>query len=625
MAQALIDIQEKRRRVRVETPYYTGYDHLRLFMVPQGAFLDELAAELAPGSVLPEKWGGVETTAAEDPRLTHIVQTQPRGTAKYEVVTHWLEIDEAAVALAGTDFVFTTKDIITDGLHEKIKLAYGIATTNTDAGIPARAKTDIRAVGTLTGATPTAITDYVCRDVRVIKQWPGRVLVVVEYVQFKSGRALSAVVPIGDYYISRGGNSGGGYRRKYGEIEYAIPHALVETYRSMFEPGETTTLTGTFAFDDTTDVLTCGSAVFTAEMVGRLVTATGKDAKTILVFNSTTSVDVDSGGGDWSGVSNARLGVPVWPGDTGAWARRLTDFREIAVCPGRPGFTYVKDIFSVPKASYVVMEDPGQRAIIEVISDPVEKYLTREPSRIIVGSFSQTTTVITCTTSVFAETDEGRVITLTGASPRLITAYISATQVTVASSATVGATANAAIGGRVIEGFPFAFDTAAPYKNKPFFYKVVSGSNLTLEAKTKIRITTADTSLGLSTINALVGTTNDAILTNVGSAAIGTMKLYGVEARREYDIDALWLIKYLFLYAAGGHTCKVDKHIALSLQQKGWWVDPADDVFKESEKYERVVVTMLRPDRIGEDPEVRDLGKTTGDFSNLNGRAAWDT
>lgn len=614
-------IADRKPRERVEAEAYTGWRYQRRYACPHGELATHLGGDLLPGAIMP----GDSGATPEQARCVS-VSTPEGGQGLVLVITAtFLSIDCGDAALGSSTFRFTTTPVVRHLEHETVKTVYGVALTSTDTGIPARALTDQRDASHLTGTTPTLISDYVCRDASIIEEWRGRVLIRVEYAQFRAGRDLAAVVPISLFYFSRGGGSGGGLRRKYGELEYAIPHALLEDYRTIFEPGEATTLTGTFAFNDTTDILTCSAAVFSAEHVGRFVYPTGKSAKTILGYNGTTSVDVDSGGGDWSGVSNARLGVAVWPGDSGPWARRLTDFREIAECPRRPGFTYIKDIFSVPKPSYVVMEDPGQRAIIDLLCDPVQKKLDREPDRIVVGSFSQSTTTITCTSSVFAATDVGKVIAMTGKAPTLITAWISATQVTVASSATIAATANAVLFGRVIEGYPYAYDASGDHKGQPFFYKVVTGSNISIESKMQIRITTADTTLGLNTIDGLMGCTNDAILTNIGNAPIGTMLFFGVEARREYDINALWLIKYLFLRDPGGHRCGVDKHVAMAIQRKGWWVDPDDsDTFKESGKYERVIVSILRNDRVGQDPEMRNLGKKQASFSNLNGRAAWD-
>lgn len=77
------------------------------------------------------------------------------------------------------------------------------------------------------------------------------------------------------------------------------------------DSSEPQTLTGTFAFNDTTDVLSCSAAVFTSGMVGFIVYATGKDPKTISAYINATSVTVDSGGGNWSGASNAVAVEPL--------------------------------------------------------------------------------------------------------------------------------------------------------------------------------------------------------------------------------------------------------------------------------------------------------------------------
>jgi len=93
VAQALREIEEKRKRLWTAGQDWTGYKHIRVFQgVPPGDLATHRAAELLPGAVLPAKWGGVATSRAIDPRLTYAPEAGQRGSSQTEIYTEWTEI-----------------------------------------------------------------------------------------------------------------------------------------------------------------------------------------------------------------------------------------------------------------------------------------------------------------------------------------------------------------------------------------------------------------------------------------------------------------------------------------------------------------------------------------------------
>jgi len=134
---------------------------------------------LALGTVMPTELGGPETSTIGTARLQTCRVDEKLTGNQVRVSTDWLEITLAATEFSGTFRETTRSRRTSDMQHEKRMVMVGICSTTSDAGLPARAKTEA-------GATPTAITDYVCVDVTVTPEWQhGRVLVRAEYAALK--------------------------------------------------------------------------------------------------------------------------------------------------------------------------------------------------------------------------------------------------------------------------------------------------------------------------------------------------------------------------------------------------------------------------------------------------------
>jgi len=179
---ALIEsIADRKPRERVETEVFTGYREVRRYKCPPSELATHLSGALALGAVIP----GASGTTPEQARLVSVSAPQQGEGMLLYVSATFIEIDCGAAALSTTTFRFTTKSSVQDGQHEKTQITYGVASTTSDGGIPAVAKTDVRDAGNLTGTTPTALADSVCRSVTVIASWNGRVLIQVEYAALK--------------------------------------------------------------------------------------------------------------------------------------------------------------------------------------------------------------------------------------------------------------------------------------------------------------------------------------------------------------------------------------------------------------------------------------------------------
>ena len=179
---ALIEsIADRKPRERVETEVFTGYREVRRYKCPPSELATHLSGALALGAVIP----GASGTTPEQARLVSVSAPQQGEGMLLYVSATFIEIDCGAAALGATTFRFTTKNTVTDGQHEKVKVCYGVASITSDGGIPAVAMTDVRDTTHLTGTTPTALADSVCRSVTVIASWNGRVLIQVEYAALK--------------------------------------------------------------------------------------------------------------------------------------------------------------------------------------------------------------------------------------------------------------------------------------------------------------------------------------------------------------------------------------------------------------------------------------------------------
>ena len=95
---ALTEQVDKRRRELVTGEGWSGVAHIRVFTCPKGEVAGYRSGELAEGSILPEKWGGVSTSEATDPMLQSCVDLQPPQSAQAELETVWVSINPASAS-----------------------------------------------------------------------------------------------------------------------------------------------------------------------------------------------------------------------------------------------------------------------------------------------------------------------------------------------------------------------------------------------------------------------------------------------------------------------------------------------------------------------------------------------
>ena len=95
MTMALKEYPERRRQEPAFGNGWVGVKYIRYFTVAKSDVATHRAAELLDGAVLPEKWGGVATTNAADPRLQVCVDQQQAKGAMAEFYTEWIEITPA--------------------------------------------------------------------------------------------------------------------------------------------------------------------------------------------------------------------------------------------------------------------------------------------------------------------------------------------------------------------------------------------------------------------------------------------------------------------------------------------------------------------------------------------------
>jgi hypothetical protein len=161
-----------------------------------------------------------------------------------------------------------------------------------------------------------------------------------------------ATPALSTFAVSSGGNRGGSFRRKWAEKVYEIPHSLVETYRTQFQPqdsrssGAVTVSVATGAGEKT---MTASASLFTASDVGRAITVASTGTYIIESFTSDQSVELASAPGTITTKTAVITGNTVYTGDTGIYARRLDEWREEKECPGRPGFARITCMYKVPE------------------------------------------------------------------------------------------------------------------------------------------------------------------------------------------------------------------------------------------------------------------------------------
>ena len=93
---ALQEDIRRRQKEPISGDGWTGWKYIRYFTCAVGDVATHRADELAQGAVLPEKWGGVATETAADPRLQVWVDTQQGKGQDTVLYTEWVEITVAS-------------------------------------------------------------------------------------------------------------------------------------------------------------------------------------------------------------------------------------------------------------------------------------------------------------------------------------------------------------------------------------------------------------------------------------------------------------------------------------------------------------------------------------------------
>lgn len=167
---------ELRRKIAIQSSFYTGWEYYRTFRFPAGELATHLAGTLAPGTVLAATYGGVATTNVEDPKLQSVSEAQQKGGALLEVQARYVQIDTSGSRVTG--YIECAR-----GRHKQDAgdrtywTIYGMAPTISDAGIPA--------VGAALDGGATLLTP-VCQSA-MPRPWQfGRVLVVTRWMGYKA-------------------------------------------------------------------------------------------------------------------------------------------------------------------------------------------------------------------------------------------------------------------------------------------------------------------------------------------------------------------------------------------------------------------------------------------------------
>lgn len=176
--------KEYRASQDITTELWTGRQLTRIFSATRGDVPlteDALDDECELGSVLLSKYGGPDDALVQSPRLQSRVWRPNKKTMKVELVTQWVMIDVDESSADVTDYGETTRSQTeTDRQYEKVMRYVAVTTSKTHASIPVIGQTTALVV-------PTAITDYVCRSVRVVDEWQyGRYLIVAEFAKMKA-------------------------------------------------------------------------------------------------------------------------------------------------------------------------------------------------------------------------------------------------------------------------------------------------------------------------------------------------------------------------------------------------------------------------------------------------------
>ena len=133
---AVIEVKARRGRHRTGGDGWTGWAYRRIFRVPKGQVATALddGGDLARGSVLPVKWGGVATSKAEDPRLQTVTGLQQRGGALDELSAVYITVDVESSSTYSECYRSRPEQ---RNQHEIITRTVGVALLETTTGIPA--------------------------------------------------------------------------------------------------------------------------------------------------------------------------------------------------------------------------------------------------------------------------------------------------------------------------------------------------------------------------------------------------------------------------------------------------------------------------------------------------------
>jgi len=171
----LTPVQSEWRQTKIDNELFTGTAYHRVYRCPVGSLEADLAT-LTLGKVLPVAEGGVSTSYVGDPRLIFPVKCREKGEGgQVTIDATYVKID--VTGTAGTYNETTKSRRATTHDDGESMTIIAIATTLTDASIPARGYTEA-------GALPAAATDWCCASAQKTPAWEGgRVLVIAEFVK----------------------------------------------------------------------------------------------------------------------------------------------------------------------------------------------------------------------------------------------------------------------------------------------------------------------------------------------------------------------------------------------------------------------------------------------------------
>jgi hypothetical protein len=171
----LTPVQSEWRQTKIDNELFTGTAYHRVYRCPVGSLATDLAT-LTLGKALPVAEGGVSTANVGDPRLVFPVKCREKGEGgQVTIDAVYVQIDVSGTAGTYNETTKSRRSTTYDNGERMTIIA--IATTLTDASIPARGYTEAAAL-------PTAATDWCCASVQKTPAWEGgRVLIVAEFIK----------------------------------------------------------------------------------------------------------------------------------------------------------------------------------------------------------------------------------------------------------------------------------------------------------------------------------------------------------------------------------------------------------------------------------------------------------